>query len=61
MAHRERLDLVGALMERVQKTDVPVAAQAEYVGNILLNQIIDDDLATIHTGQNMAPWKRQGI
>ena len=55
MAHRERLDLIGALMERVQKTDVPVAAKAEYIGNIFLDEIIDDDLAAIHTGHNMAP------
>ena len=42
-------------MERVQKTDVPVAAQSENVGDLFLNEIIDDDLAAIHAGQNMAP------
>jgi len=62
VAHRERLYLAGALMERIQKADVPVAAQAEDVGDVFLNEIIDDDLATIHAGQYTSPCKiRYGV
>ena len=55
VSNRERLDFIGAFMERIQKTDVPVAAKAEHIGNLFLNEIIDDNLATIHVGQNKAP------
>ena len=47
MMHRDRLDLVGALVQRVDELDVAVAAQAEHLRHFLLDQIVDDDLGAI--------------
>ena len=48
MPDGKRSDLAGAFIERVDEADIPVAAKAEDVGNLLLDQIVDDNLATVH-------------
>ncbi len=45
--HGDRLDVVRALVERVDELDIAVAAQAEGVGDFLADQIIDNDLRAI--------------
>ena len=45
--HRDGLDVVRALVERVDELDVAVAAQAEHVGHLLADEIVDDDLAAV--------------
>src|SRR3954453_19292475 len=45
--HRDGFDVVLAFMQRVDELDVAVAAQAEGVGHLLANEIIDDDLAAV--------------
>ena len=44
---RDGLDVVGALVEGVDEADIAVAAQAEGVGHLLADQVIDDDLAAV--------------
>src|ERR1700732_2987414 len=41
------LDLVGALIQRVDEPDVAVPAQTEHVRYLLANQIVDDHLTAI--------------
>ncbi len=45
--HRDGLDVGRALVQRVDELDVAVAAQAERVRHLLLDQIIDDDLGAV--------------
>ena len=45
--HRDGLDVGGALVQRVDELDVAVAAQAEHLRHLLLDQIVDDDLGAI--------------
>ena len=45
--HRDGLDVVLALVQRVDELDVAVAAQAEGVGHLLADQVVDDDLAAV--------------
>ena len=47
VVHRDRLDGVAALVERIDELNVAVAAQAEGVRNLLLDQVIDDDLRAV--------------
>ena len=47
MVHRDGLDLVGTLIERVDELDVAVAAEAEHLRHLLLDQIVDNDLGAI--------------
>ena len=47
--HRDGLDVVLALMQRVDELDVAVAAQAEGVGHLLADQVVDDDLAAVQS------------
>src|SRR5581483_7842870 len=44
---RDRLDLVGALVQRVDKADIAVPAQPEDIGHAFADQVIDDDLAAV--------------
>ena len=41
------LMLVRALIQRIDELDIAVAAQAEHLRHLLLDQIVDDDLGTI--------------
>ena len=45
----------GSLIERVDKADVAVAAEAKCVRNIFLDQIVNDDLAAVHPSQSITP------
>ena len=47
VVHRDGLDVVLALVERVDELDVAVAAQAKGVGHALADQVVDDDLAAV--------------
>ena len=42
-----RLDIVQALVHRVDEADIPMPAKPEYVGHVLANEIVDDDLAAV--------------
>jgi hypothetical protein len=50
---RDRLDGVGAIVERVEQADVAVAAEAEDVGDLLADQVLDDDLAAVSHGPSL--------
>ena len=45
--HRDGLDVGRALVQRVDELDVAVAAQAEHLRHLLLDQIVDDDLGAV--------------
>ena len=45
--HRDGLEFVGALIQRIDELDIAVTAQAEHLRNFLLDQIVDDNLGTI--------------
>ena len=45
--HRDGLDVVRSLVQRVDELDIAVAAQAEHLRHLFLDQIVDDDLGTI--------------
>ena len=45
--HRNGLDVVRSFIQRVDELDIAVAAQAEYLRHLFLDQIIDNDLGTI--------------
>jgi hypothetical protein len=47
MVGRDGLDLGRALVQRVDELDVAVAAQAEHLRHLLLDQIVDNDLRAI--------------
>jgi hypothetical protein len=47
MMHRNRLELVGTLVQRVDELDIAVTAQAEHLRHLLLDQVVDDDLRPI--------------
>ncbi len=47
MMHRDGLEFVGTLIQRVDELDIAVAAQAEHLRHFFLDQIIDDDLGTV--------------
>jgi hypothetical protein len=47
VVRRDGLDLALPLEQRVDELDVAVAAQAEGVGDLLLDQVVDDDLRAI--------------
>src|SRR5262245_47850986 len=55
MVHRDRLYVARALEQRVDELDIAVTAQAENVGHLLPDQIIDNDLGSI---QNIARGHR---
>ena len=45
--HRNGLDVVAPLVQRVDEADIAVAAQAEDVRHLFADQIVDDDLAAV--------------
>jgi hypothetical protein len=45
----------GSLVERVDETDVAVAAEAERMSNVFLDQIVNDNLAAVHPSQSITP------
>src|SRR5262249_12338555 len=45
--YRDRLDVVGTLVERVDELDIAVTAQAEGVRHLLADQIVDNDLGSV--------------
>ena len=47
VVHRDGLDVVLALEQRVDELDIAVAAEAENVGDLLLDQIVDNDLGSV--------------
>ena len=47
VVHRDGLDVGRALVQRVDELDVAVAAQAEHLRHLLLDQIVDDDLGAV--------------
>ena len=47
MVHRDGLDLLAALIERVDELDVAVAAEAEDLRHLLLDQVIDNHLGAV--------------
>ena len=47
VVRRDGLDVALALEQRVDELDVAVAAQAERVGHLLADQVVDDDLRAI--------------
>src|SRR5215204_5673918 len=44
---RNRLDVVPALVKGIDELDVAVPAQAECIGHLLANEVVDDDLGTV--------------
>src|SRR5262249_56021315 len=52
------LDVVGALVQRVDEADIAVAAQAEDVGHLLAHQIVDDHLTAVEhvLGHRIPAW-----
>ena len=46
VARRDELDLVAHLVQRIEQADVAVAADAEHVGDLLLDQEFRDEIAT---------------
>src|ERR1700726_623560 len=45
--HRDGLELVGTLVQRVDELDIAVTAQAEHLRHFFLDQIVDDNLGPI--------------
>ena len=45
--HRDGLDVGRALVQRVDELDIAVAAQAEHLRHLLLDQVVDDDLGAV--------------
>jgi hypothetical protein len=48
MPRRDHLDAVARGVERVEHADVAVPADAEHVGDLVLDQVFGDQLATLH-------------
>jgi hypothetical protein len=47
VVHRNGLDVVRALVQRIDELDVAVPAQAERIRHLLAHQIVDDHLAAV--------------
>ena len=47
MMNGNGLDVVGALVQRIDELNIAVATQAENLRHLLLDQIVDDNLSTI--------------
>ena len=47
VARRDQPDPVAPLVERVEQADVAVSADAEHVGNLLVDQEVGDDVAAL--------------
>ncbi len=47
VVHGDRLDIVRALIERVDEADIAVAAQAEDVRHLLPHKVVDDHLTAV--------------
>ena len=47
MVHRDGLEFVGALVQRVDELDIAVTTKAEDTGYLLPGQIVDDDLSSV--------------
>ena len=45
--HRDGLELVGTLIQRVDELDIAVTAQAEHLRHFFLDQVVDNDLGPI--------------
>ena len=52
VARRDQLDAVARLVERIEHADIAVAANAEDIGNIVVDQIFGDQFGALH------PWHR---
>ena len=48
VARRDQLDAVARVIERVEHADVAVPADAEHVGDLVLDQVFGDQLGTLH-------------
>ena len=48
VARRDQLDAVAGVVERVEHADVAVPADAEHVGDLVLDQVFGDQLSTLH-------------
>ena len=61
MTDRIGSNFCGSLVERVDETDVAVAAEAECMRNIFLDQIVNDNLAAVHPSQSITPLGRLNL
>ena len=61
MTDRVGSNFCGSLVERVDETDVAVAAEAECMRNIFLDQIVNDNLAAVHPSQSITPLGRLNL
>ena len=48
VARRHHRDAVARIIERVEQPDIAVAANAEHVGNLIGDQILGDQVGTLH-------------
>ena len=49
VARRNELDAVARLVERIEHADIAVAANAEDIGNIVVDQIFGNELGALHS------------
>jgi hypothetical protein len=55
VAGRDHLDAVARVVERVEHADVAMPADAEHVGDLVLDQILRDQLGTLHARHGDSP------
>ena len=48
VARRDHLDAIARVIERIEHADVAVPANAEHVGDLVLDQVFRDQLGTLH-------------
>jgi len=48
VARRDQLDAIAGLVERVEHADVAMPADAEHIRDLALDQILGDQLGTLH-------------
>ena len=50
VARRDELDAVARVVEAIEHTDVAVPADPEHVRDFVADQVLGDDLGTLHAG-----------
>ena len=53
------LDAVARVVERVEHADVAMPADAEHVGDLVLDQVLRDQLGTLHARHRKASRRAQ--
>src|SRR4029453_3838041 len=61
MARRNQCDAVARFVQNIKDADIPVATESKNVWDFAFDQILGNDIGTLHARHRWRPWKSLAI